>query len=163
MQQRLRRRPALLSLQKDKVVLPSGAIFALNFFPLQYPRLAKQVQSGGKVEVHVTIDALGHVVKVAGATGPTVLRQPAIDSVSHWLFRPFLFCGEPVVIDADVRPANSRPAMAVLTATRLVLRKNQRPLYTFFSKVPVPSDHESPSAYLGSKITKRSEWLTNTR
>jgi hypothetical protein len=89
-------------LAKDKVVLPSGAIFALKTFPLQYPSLAKQIQSDGKVEVHVTIDGLGHVVKVAGATGPALLRQPAIDSVSHWIFRPFLFCGEPVAIDAEV-------------------------------------------------------------
>jgi Gram-negative bacterial TonB protein C-terminal len=89
-------------LSKDKVILPSGALTALKLFPPTYPSLAKQIRSDGEVNVHVTIDRLGRVVKVSGATGPPLLRQPAIDAVSHWIFRPFLFCGDPVEVDAEV-------------------------------------------------------------
>ena len=87
---------------KDKLVLPGGALSILKFLTPAYPSLAKQVHADGKVEVMVTIDRLGRVVRVGGATGPTLLRQPAMDAVSHWEFRPFLLCGEPTEVDAKV-------------------------------------------------------------
>lgn len=94
--------PGATLIAKDKMILPGGALTVLKLLPPDYPSLAKQTRWDGKVEVLVTIDRLGHVVKVGTATGPALLRQPATDAVSHWIFRPFLFCGEPVEVDAEV-------------------------------------------------------------
>jgi hypothetical protein len=94
--------PSATLLTRDKMILPGGALTVLKLSPPDYPSLAKQTRSDGKVDVLVTIDPLGHVVKVGPATGPALLRQPASEAVSHWIFRPFLFCGEPVEVDAEV-------------------------------------------------------------
>jgi hypothetical protein len=92
--------PGATLIAKEKLVIPGGALSTLRFVSPDYPSMAKQMHADGKVEVMATIDRLGRVVKVGEATGPALLRQPAMDAILRWTFRPFLFCGEATEVDA---------------------------------------------------------------
>lgn len=61
-----------------------------------YPAFAKTAHVTGIVRVEIVIDEKGSVVSAKSSTGPSVLRQSAIDAAKRWKFRPALSDGRPV-------------------------------------------------------------------
>lgn len=61
-----------------------------------YPTFAKTAHVTGVVRVDLVIDENGSVVSAQSATGPSMLRQAAIDASKRWKFRPTIRDGKPV-------------------------------------------------------------------
>src|ERR1700690_4184361 len=55
-----------------------------------YPETARTQHISGLVWLLATTDPQGRVVDVEILTGPSVLRQAAIDAVKKWTFQPIL-------------------------------------------------------------------------
>jgi TonB family protein len=75
--------------------------FVLTLTPIErtepdYPAAARSQGLQGMVEMLVTIDADGHVVKAEPLTGREILRPAAVDAVKQWKYRPVLRNGHPV-------------------------------------------------------------------
>ena len=49
----------------------------------------KGMRVRGSAVVEVKLDRRGQITSVSALTGHPLLRQPAIDSVRHWKFRPY--------------------------------------------------------------------------
>ncbi len=63
-----------------------------------YPALAKQSNTQGDVVIRATIDKAGHVAHMDVVSGPTVLRQAALDALSRWKYEPSKLDGQPVSV-----------------------------------------------------------------
>jgi hypothetical protein len=59
--------------------------------------------NGGSVQVLVTISPKGAVVRAEVLSGPAALRQPALDAVKKWTYRPVLRDGAPVTAYTDAQ------------------------------------------------------------
>jgi protein TonB len=67
-----------------------------------YPPIAKSARVSGTVVIQATISKTGSVVNPRVVSGPTMLRQSALDAVKTWRFRPYLLDGEPVEVETTV-------------------------------------------------------------
>jgi len=61
-----------------------------------YPPLAKQSNTQGDVVIKATIDKNGRVAHMNVVSGPTALRQAAIDALGRWKYEPSKLNGQPV-------------------------------------------------------------------
>jgi len=52
----------------------------------------------GEVTIKVTIDEDGKVTNPQVVSGPSILRQAAVDAVSQWHYKPFVANHEPTAI-----------------------------------------------------------------
>jgi protein TonB len=52
--------------------------------------------------IQATISKNGTIENSHAVSGPTMLRQAALDAVKSWRFRPYLLDGEPVEVDTTV-------------------------------------------------------------
>jgi protein TonB len=62
----------------------------------EYPRQAREARIAGTVELQVTIGADGTVKSARAIRGDPRLRQPALDAVKQWIYRPTMLNGKPV-------------------------------------------------------------------
>ncbi len=67
-----------------------------------YPALASRMNVKGKVELIVTIDERGNVVKATAVNGPLVLRPAAEEALMKWRFRPATLRGTNVGSELNV-------------------------------------------------------------
>jgi protein TonB len=67
-----------------------------------YPPIAKTARVSGTVVIQATISKTGLIENTHVVSGPTMLRQSALDAVKTWRFRPYLLDGEPVEVDTTV-------------------------------------------------------------
>jgi protein TonB len=67
-----------------------------------YPQLAKEARVSGTVVIQATISRTGAIQNLRVVNGPTMLRQPALDAVKTWRYRPYLLDGEPVEVETTV-------------------------------------------------------------
>jgi len=90
---------------KSSVVPPPTATdpqaYVPNLNPIKqqepvYPDAARQKNVHGMVQILITIDPTGNVLRTEPLTGADVLRQPAADAVQQWKFRPVIRDGHPV-------------------------------------------------------------------
>ncbi|MGD0800544.1 MAG: energy transducer TonB [Terracidiphilus sp.] len=70
--------------------------------PPVYPPLARQTHVSGIVVIQATISKTGVVENAHVVSGPTMLRQAAMDAVKTWRYRPYLLDGEPVEVETTV-------------------------------------------------------------
>lgn len=63
-----------------------------------YPTFAKTAHVTGVVRVDLVIDETGAVVSAESSSGPSMLRQVAIDASRRWKFRPVIRDGKPVSV-----------------------------------------------------------------
>ena len=56
----------------------------------------------GTVVVAIEIDKNGNVVHPRVVTGPAMLRNPVLDAVRKYKYRPYLLNTEPIVADTTV-------------------------------------------------------------
>ena len=67
-----------------------------------YPAEAKAAGVQGAVVLHVIIGPEGHVQEITAISGPDALREPAIDAVRQWVYKPFMLNGQPTGVDTTV-------------------------------------------------------------
>ncbi len=72
---------------------------------LLYPAAAKQSHIEGNVTVSANIDENGKVVGATALSGPMLLRQAAVDSVTQWKYSPSLIDGKPAPSQVTVSVA----------------------------------------------------------
>ena len=63
-----------------------------------YPQLAVRARTTGKVEVEVTVDENGKVISAQAISGPSALRDAAVDAAKHARFSPTKLSGAPVKV-----------------------------------------------------------------
>ena len=68
----------------------------------EYPASAKERRIQGTVVIQVSIGKDGHPATLDVISGPTELRQAALDAVHQWVYRPFQVMGEPTVVNTIV-------------------------------------------------------------
>jgi protein TonB len=54
------------------------------------------------VVIQATISKAGAIENLRAVSGPTMLRQPAIDAVKTWRYKPYVLDGEPVEVETTV-------------------------------------------------------------
>jgi protein TonB len=67
-----------------------------------YPEIARQARVSGTVVIQATISKTGTIENLRAVSGPTMLRQPALDAVKTWRYRPYMLDGEPVDVETTV-------------------------------------------------------------
>lgn len=67
-----------------------------------YPIVAKQAHIQGDILVSTQIDKVGNVVHMKVISGPTILRQAALDALRHWKYAPSTLNGQPVSVEMQV-------------------------------------------------------------
>jgi protein TonB len=71
----------------------------------EYPSAARQTRVQGDVAVLVDVDATGKVTAVQALSGPTLLRQAAMESVRQWKYAPGSTDGKPASSQVTVNVA----------------------------------------------------------
>jgi len=74
----------------------------LKTTPPMYPALAKTQHISGDVSIDALIDANGKVTTMSVLSGPTLLRQAAMDAVRQWKYQPAALDGKPVSMHLTV-------------------------------------------------------------
>jgi protein TonB len=67
-----------------------------------YPQIAREARVSGTVVIQATISKTGAIEKLHAVSGPTMLRQPAMDAVKTWHYKPYMLDGEPVDVETTV-------------------------------------------------------------
>ena len=70
--------------------------------PPLYPAMAKTQHVSGNVMVDALIDAKGRVTTMKVVSGPTLLRQAAMDALKQWKYQPATLDGKPVAMHLTV-------------------------------------------------------------
>ncbi len=98
---------AALTPPPDAVLIPSGKIeiprdtmrvLLLRQVPPHYPSGARGSGITGKVILQITIGKDGRVTNAQAISGPTALRQAAIDAVLKGEYCPFFISGKPTEV-----------------------------------------------------------------
>jgi protein TonB len=67
-----------------------------------YPQIAREARVSGTVVIQATISKTGAIQNLRAVSGPTMLRQPAMDAVKTWRYKPYMLDGEPVDVETTV-------------------------------------------------------------
>jgi protein TonB len=67
-----------------------------------YPQIAREARVSGTVVIQATISKTGAIQNLRAVSGPTMLRQPALDAVKTWRYKPYMLDGEPVDVETTV-------------------------------------------------------------
>ena len=67
-----------------------------------YPSVAKQSNTQGTVVIQAEVDQMGNVSEAKAISGPTSLRQAAIDAVRRWKYLPALINGKPATAQVTI-------------------------------------------------------------
>jgi general secretion pathway protein A len=70
----------------------------LSSVPVVYPAVARQTHTQGDVIIEAFLDPSGIVTHMRVVSGPTVLRQSALDSLRRWRYEPSTLNGQPVAV-----------------------------------------------------------------
>jgi protein TonB len=68
----------------------------ISSIPPVYPRAAQQAMMDGDVVIHAVIDKSGSVSEATVISGPTMLRNAALDAVRRWKYSPSILDGQAV-------------------------------------------------------------------
>jgi TonB family protein len=75
---------------------------ALTLPPPIYPETAKRMRTFGVVEVSVVLDETGKVVSATATSGPTILREAAVQAALKAKFSPTKLSGQPVKVSGII-------------------------------------------------------------
>ncbi len=67
-----------------------------------YPEAAKRMRTSGVVEVSVVLDETGKVVSATATSGPTILRDAAVQAALKAKFSPTKLSGQPVKVSGSI-------------------------------------------------------------
>ena len=77
-----------------------------HLFASRFPIVPDAVNAdalNGVVILRAVITARGTVEHAYAISGPEALRQPAIDAVSGWRYRPYMLNGSPIDVSTTIR------------------------------------------------------------
>lgn len=97
--------PEAASQPTPKAVRVSSGVMAsllLHKVTPEYPALAKKAREGGTVVLHAIISKTGTVQDLQIISGPTILRDSAVNSVRQWTYKPYLLNGMPVDVETQI-------------------------------------------------------------
>jgi protein TonB len=86
----------------------SSALLVHKTIPA-FPTIARSAGVYGTVVLDVTISKSGAVENLRVVSGPSVLRQAALDAVNSWRYKPYLIAGEAVEVETTVNVAFTSP------------------------------------------------------
>jgi protein TonB len=69
---------------------------------IQWHHAAMEARVMGTVVVDIEINAQGNVTYVHVISGPKMLRQPVLDAVRKYKYKPYLLNGKPVEVESSV-------------------------------------------------------------
>jgi len=75
---------------------------ALTLPPPIYPDTAKRMRTSGTVTVEVVLDESGKVVSAIATSGPTMLRDSAVQAALKARFSPTKLSGQPVKVSGVI-------------------------------------------------------------
>lgn len=75
---------------------------ALNLPPPTYPEAAKRMRTQGVVSVDVILDETGKVVAANASSGPSILREAAVQAALKAKFSPTKLSGQPVKVSGVI-------------------------------------------------------------
>ena len=75
---------------------------AINLPPPVYPDAAKRMRTAGTVTVEVVLDESGKVVSANATSGPTILRDAAVQAALKARFSPTKLSGQPVKVSGVI-------------------------------------------------------------
>jgi protein TonB len=75
---------------------------AINLPQPVYPEAAKRMRTGGTVSVEVVLDESGKVVSAVAVSGPSLLREAAIQAALKARFSPTKLSGQPVKVSGVI-------------------------------------------------------------
>ena len=75
---------------------------ALNLPPPIYPEAAKRMRTQGVVSVDVILDETGKVVAANASSGPSMLREAAVQAALKAKFSPTKLSGQPVKVSGVI-------------------------------------------------------------
>jgi protein TonB len=86
------------------VRLPSSLVAGLLVSKVlpAYPQIAKAARRQGVIVLQATISRTGTIENLRVISGDPMLQQAALESVSHWRYRPYLLNGQPVEVETTV-------------------------------------------------------------
>jgi TonB family protein len=67
-----------------------------------YPAIARSARVQGTVVLQAKISASGKVTNLQVVSGPPMLRQPALDAVKTWVYKPYTLNNQPTEVDTTV-------------------------------------------------------------
>jgi len=67
-----------------------------------YPAIARSARVQGTVVLQAKISSTGNVTNLQIVSGPPMLRQPAIDAVKTWKYKPYTLNNQPTEVDTTV-------------------------------------------------------------
>jgi periplasmic protein TonB len=67
-----------------------------------YPAIAKSARVQGTVVLQAKISTSGKVTNLQVISGPPMLRQPAVDAVKTWQYKPYTLNNQPTEVDTTV-------------------------------------------------------------
>jgi protein TonB len=68
-----------------------------------YPQFAKDSHLSGTVILGATISKAGTIQGLHVISGPALFRNPAMDAVKTWRYRPYMLDNQPVAVDTTVK------------------------------------------------------------
>ena len=68
----------------------------------EYPSAAKEAGVSGTVVLKAVIGKDGRIRNLQVVSGPTMLKQAALDAVKQWVYRPYMLYDEPVEVQTTV-------------------------------------------------------------
>ena len=74
-----------------------------------YPAIAKSAHVSGTVVLHANISKWGPIENLRVVSGPVMLRQAAMNAVSTWRYKPYVFNQQPVEVETEVSVVFSIP------------------------------------------------------
>ncbi|MCU1320687.1 MAG: TonB family protein [Acidobacteriaceae bacterium] len=85
---------------EDGGVRVSAAVMAAQIISQPDPDqlVARRMHLSGRVVVAIRVDKEGKVTKATAISGPGPLRDPALEAVRRWTYKPYLLNGQPVVV-----------------------------------------------------------------
>jgi TonB family protein len=75
---------------------------AVSLPPPVYPETAKRMRTSGVVSVQVVLDEIGKVVSATAVSGPSVLRDAAVQAALKARFSPTKLSGQPVKVSGVI-------------------------------------------------------------
>jgi hypothetical protein len=90
--------PKIITLDA-RVTSPQRLHHAYPQYDYQPPGPHKSIQSAGIVDISIQIHTDGSVSPVSVLGGPSLLRQPSLEAVRKWTYKPFTKDGEPVGVN----------------------------------------------------------------
>jgi TonB family protein len=97
-------RPKVKSAAPTRVSISAGVAGGLlleKTAPV-YPLIAREARVSGTVVIQATITKTGEVENLHVVSGPTMLRQSALDAVKTWRYKPYMVEGEPVDVETTI-------------------------------------------------------------